>query len=136
MVEVIEMDETYKRLLCQEIGKYVLEAIGESSFEKEIESNAICALQKIQEIMLDDEISAGYKVLKIEDILLDYNLQVSPINDWENFLGSWQKIQKRDFSSQKLVFLWLYLLTSVFETTKPTDKILSASFTAAGGQNL
>jgi len=81
MVEVIEMDETYKRLLCQEIGKYVLEAIGESSFEKEIESNAICALQKIQEIMLDDEISAGYKVLKIEDILLDYNLQVSPIND-------------------------------------------------------
>jgi len=28
------------------------------------------------------------------------------------------------------------LLTTVFETTKPTDKILSASFSAAGGQNL
>ena len=75
------MDETYKSLLCQEIGRYVLRAVGESSFEKEVESSAICALQKIQEIMLDDEISAEYKVLKIEDVFLDYNLQVSPIND-------------------------------------------------------
>ena len=81
MVEVIIVNETYKRLLCQEIGKYVLGAVGECSFEKEIESTAICALEKIQEIMLDDEISAGYKVLKIEDVFLDYNLQVSPIND-------------------------------------------------------
>ena len=81
MVEVIEMDKTYRRLLCQEIGKYVLEAIGETTFEKEIESNAICALGKIQEIMLDDEISADYKVLKIEEVFLDYNLDISPIND-------------------------------------------------------
>lgn len=75
------MNETYRRLLCQEIGKYVLSVAGECSFEKEIESNAICALQKIQKIMLDDEISAEYKVLKIEDVFLDYNLEISPIND-------------------------------------------------------
>ena len=81
MVEVIIVNETYKRLLCQEIGKCVLDALGECSFEKEIESNAICALEKIQEIMLDDEISAEYKVLKIEDVLLDYNLEISPVND-------------------------------------------------------
>ena len=81
MVEVIEMDKTYKNLLCQAIGKYVLEAIGKTTFEKEIESNAICALGKIQEIMLDDEISADYKVLKIEEVFLDYNLDISPIND-------------------------------------------------------
>ena len=75
------MEETYKRLLCQEIGEYVLSTVGECFFEKKIESNAICALGKIQEIMLDDEISAEYKVLKIEDVFLDYNLQISPIND-------------------------------------------------------
>lgn len=75
------MNETYKRLLCQEIGKKVLGATGETFFEKEIESTAICVLEKIQEIMLDDEISADYKVLKIEDVFLDYNLQISPIND-------------------------------------------------------
>ncbi len=78
MVEVIEMNETYKRLLCQEIGKYVLDAVGECSFEKEIESNAICALEKIQEIMLDDEISAEYKVLKIEDVFLDLQFANKP----------------------------------------------------------
>ena len=81
MVEVIIVNETYKRLLCQEIGKYVLGTVGKSSFEKEIESNAICALEKIQEIMLGDEISSEYKVLKIEDVLLDYNLEISPVND-------------------------------------------------------
>ena len=75
------MEETYKRLLCQEIGKYVLEATGGKSFEKEINSSAICALKKIQKIILDDEISAGYKILKIEDVFLDYNLEISPIND-------------------------------------------------------
>ena len=75
------MNEVYKSLLCQEIGKYVLDAVGEWSFEKEIESNAICALQKIQEIMLDDEISEEYKVLEIEEVFLNYNLEISPIND-------------------------------------------------------
>lgn len=75
------MKDVYKSLLCQEIGEYVLKAVGEKSFEKEIESSAISVLEKIQEIMLDDEISDGHKVLKIEEVFLDYNLQVSPIND-------------------------------------------------------
>ena len=81
MVEVIIVNETYKRLLCQEIGKCVLNAVEENYFENEVESSAICALKKIQEIMLDDKISEGHKILKIEDVLLDYNLQISPIND-------------------------------------------------------
>ena len=75
------MQDVYKNLLCQALGNYVLKAVGEKSFEKEIESAAICALAKIQEIMLDDESSDGYKVLKIEDVFLDYNLDISPIND-------------------------------------------------------
>ena len=75
------MDETYKRLLCQEIGKYVLRAVGETTFDREVENDAICALSKIQNIMLDDKIEAGYKVMQIEDVLLDFNLAVSPVND-------------------------------------------------------
>ncbi len=75
------MSEVYKSLLCQEIGKYVLDAVGECTFEEKIESNAICALQKIQEIMLDDEISGEYKVLEIEEVFLNYNLEISPMND-------------------------------------------------------
>ena len=81
MVEVISVKDVYKNLLCQEIGGYVLKAVGEKSFDKEIESTAICVLKKIQEIILDDRISDGYKVLKIEEVFLDYNLDISPIND-------------------------------------------------------
>ena len=75
------MDETYKRLLCYEIGKCMIDAVGESSFEKEVETSAMCALKKIQQIMLNDELSADYKVLEIEDVFLDFNLHISPMND-------------------------------------------------------
>jgi len=75
------MDEIYKSLLCQEIGKYVLRAVGETNFEGEAENKAITILKRIQDVMLDDKIDAEYKVLKIEDILLDYNLQISSQND-------------------------------------------------------
>ena len=75
------MDERYRRLLCQEIGKYVLRAVGETIFEKEVENSAMSALREIQEIMLDDEAEPGYKVLLIEDILLNYSLHISPLND-------------------------------------------------------
>lgn len=75
------MDETYRRILCQEIGQYVLRAVGEASFEKEVESSAMSALREIQEIMLDDEAEEGYKTLLIEDILLKYSLHISPKND-------------------------------------------------------
>lgn len=75
------MEETYRRLLCQEIGKYVLRAVGEHNFDRKIESDALYALKKIQDIMLNDKTNDGYKVLQIEDVLLDYNLEISPRND-------------------------------------------------------
>ena len=81
MSEVNRMDNIYKSLLCKEIGEYVLRAIGETCFEKEVESSAVSALRKIQKIILNDEIGAEHKILKIEDIFIDYNLQISPIND-------------------------------------------------------
>ena len=75
------MEETYRRLLCYEIGKYVLSAMGECNLDRKIESDAVCALKKIQDIMLNDKTEDGYKVLQIEDVLLDYNLEISPRND-------------------------------------------------------
>ncbi len=76
-----KMEETYRNLLCQEIGKYVLNALGETNFDKKIESSAICALREIQNIMLNDEAEDGYKVVLIEDVLIKYNLDISPVND-------------------------------------------------------
>lgn len=56
-------------------------AVGERNFDRKIESDAVRALKKIQDIMLNDETEDGYKVLQIEDLLLDYNLEISPRND-------------------------------------------------------
>lgn len=75
------MEETYRRLLCYEIGKYVLCALGEHNFDRKIESDAVRTLKKIQDIILNDETEDEYKVLQIEDVLLDYNLEISPRND-------------------------------------------------------
>ena len=75
------MEEIYQNLLCQEIGRYVLRAVGETNFAREVENSAVSALKEIQDIMLNDEAEDGYKVVLIEDVLVKYNLDISPVND-------------------------------------------------------
>ena len=74
------MEEIYQNLLCQEIGRYVLRAVGATNFTREVESSAVSALKEIQDIMLNDETEDGYKIVLIEDVLIKYNLDISPIN--------------------------------------------------------
>ena len=74
---MIEKDEFYKNLMAQEIGKHLLNNIEELDFKEIAENTAVKILNKIQKIILDDEISEGEKVLYIEDALSDYGLNIS-----------------------------------------------------------
>ena len=74
---MIEKDEFYKNLMAQEIGKHLLNNIEELDFKEIAENTAVKILNKIQKIILDDKASEGEKVLYIEDIFLDYGLNIS-----------------------------------------------------------
>ncbi len=58
-----------------------MRAVGDTNFAREVENSAVSALKEIQDIMLNDETEDGYKVVLIEDVLIKYNLDISPVND-------------------------------------------------------
>ena len=74
---MMEKDEFYKNLLAQEIGRHLLNNIEDLDFKEIAENTAVKILEKIQKIILDDKTSEGEKVLHIEDVLLDYGLNIS-----------------------------------------------------------
>ena len=78
---MFEKDEFYKNLMAQEIGKHLLNNIEELDFKEIAENTAIKILEKIQEIILDDETAEAEKVLYIEDVLLDYGLDINGEHD-------------------------------------------------------
>lgn len=74
---MFEKDTFYKNLLAQEIGKHLLNNIEELDFKEISENTAIKILEKVQQIILDDNTSEGEKVLYIEDAFLEYGLNIS-----------------------------------------------------------
>lgn len=74
---MFEKDTFYKNLLAQEIGKHLLNNIAELDFNEIAESTAVKVLAEIQKIILDDKASEGEKVLYIEDVFVDYGLNIS-----------------------------------------------------------
>lgn len=74
---MIIKDEFYKDLLAQEIGRHLLKNIEDLNFKEIAENTAVKILEKIQKIILDDKTSEGEKISYIEDVFLDYGLDIS-----------------------------------------------------------